>query len=269
MARAAGDGSSLDATLESVLEAARTATGATGSSLLLLDERGRFSKGLFSQGDRALVVGRREAESLLDRGLAGWVVRHGTTAVVADVATDPRWSRLPSQQAEIHSALCASISSGSHLAGVITLVHSEPGHFGEEERQLIESTAAQIALALRSAQIADARLHATRRQAVLDGVLEISARRTDAEGLAAEAAEAIARSSSWARVVLALPGEDGHFRLHGRSGESAQPRKRPRSPLLPAGGGGAGGPDVARRSRPRRRLRLHPPARWNATLRRG
>ncbi len=140
--------------------------------------------------------------------------------------SDPRWHRLPSQEAAIRSALCASISSGSHLAGVITLVHAQPGHFGQEERHLVESTSAQIALALRSAQIADARLRATRRQAVLNQVLEISARHSDAEELAAEAADAIARSSTWPRVLLALPGEDGHFRLHGRSGERIDLRLR-------------------------------------------
>jgi signal transduction histidine kinase len=226
VARAAGDGSSLDATLDKVLETVRTVTGATGSSLLLLDENGRFSKGLFSQSDRVLVVGRPEAESLLEKGLAGWVVRHGTTAVVVDVETDPRWHRLPSQEAAIRSALCASISSGSHLAGVITLVHAQPGHFGQEERHLVESTSAQIALALRSAQIADSRLRASRRQAVLNQVLEISARHADTEELAAEAADAIARSSTWPRVSLALPGEDGHFRLHGRSGERTDLRPR-------------------------------------------
>ena len=226
VARAAGDQSSLDTTLERVLSVATDLTGAAGASLLMLDEERRFVRGLFTHETTNVAVGQREAETILEKGLAAWVVRHRTAGIVADTHADPRWHRIPGQEELTRSALSAPISSGSALAGVLTLVHPEPGHFGEEHRLLLESTTAQIGLALRNAQIADARQRATRGQALLNQVLEVSARRTDAQEIVALAAEALSKDPAWSRVYLAIPGEDGHFRLHGKT--DGLPDQRPR-----------------------------------------
>lgn len=224
MARAAGSEASLDTALGKVLESARALTGATGSSLLVLDEQGRLARGLFGSGHESLAVGLPQAEALLDRGLAGWVARHRESVALPDVDRDSRWLRLPAQEAAVRSALCVPISSGTVLVGVLTLVHSEPSHFGEEQKRVVESTTPHLALALRSAQVAEARLRATRGQALLNAVLEVSARHDDAGTIADEAARAVGRSAAWARVFLALPGEDGRFRLHGRTDGLADER---------------------------------------------
>ena len=196
VARAAGDESNLDATLERVLAVATDLTGATGASLLMLDEEGRFVRGLFSREAANIAVEKREAEIILEKGLASWVVHHRIAGIVADVNTDPRWHRAPSQGEKARSALSAPISSGPALAGVLTLIHPEPGHFGEEHRLFLESTTAQIALALRNAQIADARQRATRGQELLNQILEISARRTDATEIVTRAPESTKGSSA-------------------------------------------------------------------------
>lgn len=224
--RAAESTSGLDATLRRVLEAARSLTGATGTSLLLLDETGRFRRGLFTEGEEALAVGPKDAAALLERGLGGWVVRRRRTALVPDVDLDPRWFRLPSQGSAIRSALAAPIENGHVLFGVITLVHSDPEHFGEDQQHLLESTTAQIALAIRTAQLDDARVRATSGQALVNALLAVSARGTDPGRMIEEAAEAIARGVPFPRAFVALAGEDGHFRLFGRTGgmEALRPR---------------------------------------------
>ncbi len=217
VARAAGDGSSLDTTLERVLAVATDLTGAAGASLLMLDEEGRFVRGLFTHDTRNVAVGHREAGTILEKGLASWVVRHRTAGIITDVDADPRWHRIAGQEELTRSALSAPISSGSALVGVLTLVHPEPDHFREEHRLLLESTTAQIALALRNAQIADARQRATRGQELLNQVLEISARRTDALEIVTLAADALSRDVAWQRVFIAIPAADGHFRLSGKT----------------------------------------------------
>jgi signal transduction histidine kinase len=216
VARAAGAEEGLDGTLTRVLDAAKLATGATGASLLLLDENRRFTRGLFTEGDSTLVVGPAEAAEMLDAGLAGWVVKNGSVAVVEDVRQDRRWRALATQEGTIRSALSAPIATGTALSGVLTLVHPDAGHFGEEQRHLIESTAAQIALALRTAQIADARRRAARELEVLNAVLDVSARRHASEEIVEEAIAAICRLSAFSRVFVALPAETG-FRLLGRT----------------------------------------------------
>lgn len=224
--RAAGSASSLDETLERVLGAACSLTGASGSSLLLLDEDGRFRRGLFAEGDETLDVGPEVASELLDRGLAGWVVRHRRTACVPDVSKDDRWHQLAFQGPSIRSALSAPIEDGSRILGVLTLVHPVPEHFGEDQQQLIESTTAQVALAIRTAQLDDARRRANGEQELLNAVLEVSARETVGDRIVAASAEAIARRARSPRAYLALAGEDGHFRLAGRTDGLANARPR-------------------------------------------
>ncbi len=226
VARAAGDESSLDATLERVLEVATDLTGAAGASLLMLDEEGRFVRGFFTDETKNVAVEHREAEVILEKGLAAWVLRHRTAGIVVDVNADTRWHRIPGQEELTRSALAAPIASGSALAGVLTLVHPRPGHFGEEHRLLLESTTAQIGLALRNAQIADARQRAIRGQELLNQVLEISARRTDAKEIVALSSDALSRVEAWHRAYVAIPGEDGHFRVHGKADGLPDPRPR-------------------------------------------
>lgn len=217
IARAAGDGANLDTTLQRTLETTSDLTGATGASLLMLDEEGRFLRGFFTQGDRTTAVSEGEAVRILHEGLAAWVVRERSVALVRDVEDDPRWLSLPAQRMLVRSALSSPIATGATLGGVLTLVHSQPGHFGEEQRLLLESTTAQIALALRHARMSDTRLRATLNQRLLNQVLDVSARQTDAAEIVLLAAVAIERGSRWPRVYLAIPGEDGHFRLSGRT----------------------------------------------------
>ena len=216
VARAASAEEGLDRTLTEVLDTARSATGATGASLLLLDESGGFTRGLFTEGDSTLVVGPAEAAEMLDTGLAGWVVKSGSVAVVEDVRKDRRWRTLATQEGTIRSALSAPIAIGTALSGVLTLVHPDAGHFGEEQRHLIESMAAQIALALRTAQFADERRRAARELEVLNAVLDVSARRHASEEIVEEAIAAICRLSAFSRVFVALPADVG-FRLLGRT----------------------------------------------------
>ena len=233
VARVTGDGSTLDATLARTLEAVRSLTGATNSSLLLLDEEGRYTRGLFTQGDTALVVEPEDAETVLRDGLAGWVARERTAVLVPDVLSDPRWRALPSHEAEgIRSALAAPVSTGPVMLGVITLAHSRPGKFTEDQRRLLESTTAQIALVLRNAQIADARLRVSRQKDLLNEVLDISARGTVAEEIAAGAAEAIARASGATRVFVALPGESDSFRIYGPGADVGEAEPEIASGLL-------------------------------------
>jgi len=226
MARAAGSETDLEAALRRVLDAARALTGATGSSLFVLDEQGRLARGIFGSGDASVPVDREQAERLLSQGLAGWVLRNRATAAVGDVSRDPRWVVLPGQEGTVRSALSLPIATGRALVGLLTLTHSERDHFGPEQVRLVESTVPHVALALRSAQVAEARLRATRGQALLNYVLEVSARHADADSIADEASRVIARSGAWPRVFLALPGEDGRFRLHGRTDGLADPRPR-------------------------------------------
>jgi signal transduction histidine kinase len=63
------------------------------------------------------------------------------------------------------------------------------------------------------------------RQMLLNRVLAISAGSRDADEITAAAADAIGETSGWSSVTVALPGEDGFFRLRGRASEPAGRRQ--------------------------------------------
>jgi signal transduction histidine kinase len=222
VARGAGEGPGLDAALEGTLRLARAATGATGSSFMLLDESGGFTRGIYTRGESARSFEPAEAEPLLREGLSGWVAREKRSAIVPDVERDPRWCPLPAPDIAVRSTLAVPIATGTALVGILTLDHPEPDRFAETHRRLMESAAAQIALVLRNVQIADARLRAARRERLLNAVLRVSARRLEADAIARAAVEAISLETGWHSVWVAIPDEEGRFRLLGTTGVSEQ-----------------------------------------------
>ena len=216
VARATSEGADLQATLRNTLGIANTLTGASGSSLLLVDEGGAVTGVISTRGEFS-AADPGSAQRVMTEGLAGWAARARQSVLVDDLSRDPRWLALPVVGPPLGSALVVPISSGATVVGALTLYSSENAHFVEDHRRLMEAAASQIALALRNAQVSEARLHAADREALLRSLLEDVGRQHDPEAVAAAAAHAIARHKQWPHVVVALPGPDGFWRFFGRA----------------------------------------------------
>lgn len=212
VARMTAEGSDLDATLQTTLNVVISLTGASSGSLILLDERGEVTRGIFMGPDGPVAVERAQCQQVMETGLAGWVARHGESVIVDDASADPRW--LPSPALPVRSALAVRIASGSSLVGVLTLVHPEPGRFVDENLRLLVEAAAQIALSLRNAQVSAARLRLANEESLLFETLDAATRHLDRDEMARAAADAIARRTGW-HVSVAEPGKDGHWRMLG------------------------------------------------------
>ncbi len=89
-----------------------------------------------------------------DRGIAGWVLEHGSIEYVADVARDQRWySEVDSQSGAVtDSLLCAPLRTDDRILGVIELRNSLKGTFTDHDRDLIAALADTIAIAVDNAQ---------------------------------------------------------------------------------------------------------------------
>ncbi len=98
-------------------------------------------------------------EEVLERGLAGWVVRHRQSALLPDVQQDPRW--LPGER-PAGSALSAPLLHKGAVLGVLTLTHPQENFFTPADEALLQAIAEQAAVGLEAARLYEAQ----RRRAV-------------------------------------------------------------------------------------------------------
>ncbi len=150
----------LRAMLQQTLTIARDLTNAEDGSLFLLSSNGVVTESILARGATIRAQRQRLVGEVLDKGLAGWVVRNCQIGLITDTMHDERWLTLPNQPYVVRSVLCVPILKGRELLGVITLMHSEPGHFSPESAHLMKMTAEQMALILDNA-----RLYTERQQA--------------------------------------------------------------------------------------------------------
>ena len=99
---------------------------------------------------------RREVENRLptirfpaDRGVAGWVLAHGESALVADASTDPRFYSGIDQVTKMNTRamLCAPLRVGTGVIGVISVVNPSPDSLTPDDLEFLEALASDIAVA--------------------------------------------------------------------------------------------------------------------------
>lgn len=162
--------------LERVIELTARRLGAERTSLLLHPEydehwnfiflKHRASDGLIEEvnHDQSLHFARR----VLDRGLAGWVVRKKQAAYISDTHTDERWQEFPDGTSGARSALCAPFMHNGEVMAVVTLLHSQPNYFDDHALRLVTIVANQTSIAIRNAQLFH---HLQKQQKQLEAVL--------------------------------------------------------------------------------------------------
>lgn len=208
VARATSEGPSLQATLQNALDVATHLTGADYGSLFLLDSDGRVTHSILARGTTAPGSRRKIVGKVMDKGLAGWVVRHREAALVHDTMEDERWLTLPDQPYKVRSVLVVPITSGSDVPGVLTLQHSDPYHFQEEYFTLMQAATDQMALALQNAQIYENQRRLAERQVTLYTALRRIGEHLEPATVAKVAVETIAMLTNWASVAILVPSSD-------------------------------------------------------------
>jgi sigma-B regulation protein RsbU (phosphoserine phosphatase) len=91
--------------------------------------------------------------SVLDRGLAGWVVKHHQVGLIADTLEDDRWLEFSDQPYRVRSVIVTPILKGDTLFGILSLVHAAPHRFDDHTVELMEATADHIAIVLENAKL--------------------------------------------------------------------------------------------------------------------
>lgn len=84
----------------------------------------------------------------------GWIGRAASerkAQVMEDVEHEPLWSRLAGALPDVRSAVCAPVTSGEELWGVIAVFHADPSGLRKDHVGLLEAVAHQLGLALSNA----------------------------------------------------------------------------------------------------------------------
>ncbi len=147
--------------LERVIELTAEAFGAERASLMLNPDipedweqmliKYRRGSGSIERMDQSQSV--RFARRVMQTGLAGWVAREHTGVVIADTRDDSRWVTFNDSTSSARSVLCVPFQTADALIGVLTLLHSEPGYFGDSDLQTLTIIANQTTVALHNATL--------------------------------------------------------------------------------------------------------------------
>jgi signal transduction histidine kinase len=143
----------LDKVLRDILALTIPSVGATSGSMIVLDESGQARRHTLIRGELATPVGEQVVAQILDKGLAGWVVRHKEGAIVFDTREDERWLALTDDHLTTRSAIAVPLLRQERVVGVLTLVHPEPNRFGQGHLDLLLFIAHQAAIAVENARL--------------------------------------------------------------------------------------------------------------------
>ncbi|RRR69748.1 MAG: GAF domain-containing protein [Candidatus Viridilinea halotolerans] len=91
------------------------------------------------------------AVDVVEKGLAGWALRHGSSVALSDVARDRRWLEF-SERHRSGSVIVIPVRQSSATLGVLTVHRSVPYAFSSHDLILLEGVAAQLGVALSAAR---------------------------------------------------------------------------------------------------------------------
>lgn len=165
--------------LQRVLYAALDNVGGERGSIVVMDEHGKPIDSIIVHGKRVQGDTTRQLRVTVERGLAGWVVRHGEAALLPDTSRDKRWLRRPDDevsQSGAKSALCVPLLAREKIVGVLTLVHSQVNAFDKHHLKLIQAIADQAGVAVLNARLyTESQRQARVMTALADGAVTINA----------------------------------------------------------------------------------------------
>ncbi|MFV1860049.1 MAG: ATP-binding protein, partial [Anaerolineales bacterium] len=143
----------LDTLLQRIVVAARELTDSEASSLLLYEKQTHSL--YFEAATGALVSGVGQRAIPADNSIAGWVFTHGEPIVSQDVINDPRFYREMDAltRFETQSILGVPLRTKDKVLGVIESVNKTEGIFTDEDVQILQTLAAQAAIAIENSQL--------------------------------------------------------------------------------------------------------------------
>lgn len=193
--------------LKKTVEVAIALTNAEEGSLFALDESGDVRSYLLAK-ESTSIKSKRFTQQVLQQGVAGWVYQHKRPALIHDTRLDKRWLWHPDEARNPRSALVIPIILESRVVGVLSLHHSKPHFFKDQDAQLMQAAANQMALALRNAEVYEAQRRTAHHHQILYRILRHLSTHMDAESILHEAVQTIHEQTQWTAVAIIEPTKD-------------------------------------------------------------
>ncbi len=130
--------------LKKILALAVYHVGAERASIVVLNEQNKPIDAAIMYGEKIYTHTVQQLRETLEKGMAGWVVRHHKAVMVNDTRQDQRWVRRPDDETSrsgAKSALCVPLLAHRKLVGVLTVVHPQVDFFSIEQLNLLQSIA--------------------------------------------------------------------------------------------------------------------------------
>ncbi len=167
--------------VEQTLRAVSAHLMVTGTSIVLVGPGGGIDLAVAAADGVVHAIEPPLAAEVLEKGLAGWVLRHGSSVALSDVARDRRWLEF-SEQHRSGSVIVIPIRQSASTLGVLTVHRSSPYAFSSHDLILLEGVAAQLGVALSAARHqASERQRRNQAMALLAMSQFLTAERTPAE----------------------------------------------------------------------------------------
>ncbi|MBI2758892.1 MAG: GAF domain-containing protein [Chloroflexi bacterium] len=112
----------------------------------------------FAETDKKFIASH---DFRVGHGITGWVAEHGQSVCLGDIQNDSRYYGL---RTDVNSELCVPLRVGDQIVGVVNIESARLNAFTESDQRLLETIAAQIAIAIQNARLFEAE-HLRRQEA--------------------------------------------------------------------------------------------------------
>ena len=146
----------LDELLPQVIARTKEVFQAEGCALLLFDEeRQELHFPVTSDVSPDMEERLREIRFPADRGIVGWVVTHGRSALVKDVSQDERFYPEVDRLTGLHThdLICVPLRTKRRITGALGLRNRLVGTFTGEDLTVLDALAGPIAIAIENARL--------------------------------------------------------------------------------------------------------------------
>jgi signal transduction histidine kinase len=164
-------------------------------------------------------IGRQLARRMLRNGVEGWVLENRQPLLIVDTLADARWYQ-PAYLPEIdRSALCVPLQmERSGARGTWTLTNRQPGAFHPDDVPLVESVAAQVAVALENTLLFRAESERSLHLSLINEVSQAAASILSLDLMLTTVSQAIQRRFGYLRVsIFLVDSEAGVVRIRSQA----------------------------------------------------